>query len=214
MRFGLPLGLMFTVALLMGCGSSDDAAPSADQEADAGPAAASLEAMSFQIALEEPFRIDASPLPGSIGELPLEGNIVLKFLSMERNLTVLPDMIPLVATGYAGDPANITYDAKSTFVAVFHEVTNETDGVLRPGLHVNGVFTMADGAGRQWSPASFATHPFDASAAFALQADRVDPREWVEPGETVTPAIAFDIQTGAAGLRIRSELLGVGVPLG
>ncbi len=196
----------------MSCGSSDDTSPPADQEAEAGPTAASLEAMSFQIALGEPFRIDASPLPGSIGELPLEGNIILEFLSLERDLTVLPETIPLVATGYAGDPANITYNAKGTFVAVFYDVTNETNGVLRPGLHVNGVFTMADGAGRQWSPASFATHPFDASAAFALQADMVDPREWVEPGETVTTAIAFDIQPGAAGLRLRSELLGVGVP--
>ena len=76
-----------------------------DQEAEPGPTAASLEAMSFQIALGEPFRIDASPLPGSIGELPLEGNIILKFLSLERDLTVLPETIPLVATGYAGDPA-------------------------------------------------------------------------------------------------------------
>ena len=66
MRLGLPLGLMFAVALLMGCGSSGDTSPSADQEADAGPTAASLEAMSVQV---------------SLGEPPLEGNIVLKFQS-------------------------------------------------------------------------------------------------------------------------------------
>ena len=181
---------MFAEVLLMGCSSSDDAS-SEDQGAQSGPVAESLDALSLQIGPEEPFRIDASPLPGPVGEPPLEGNIVLKFLSPRRDLSVLQETIPLVATGYAGDPANITCDAKGRFVAVFYDVTNETGGVLRPGPHVNGGFTMVDDTGLQWSPASFATRPFDASAAFA-----------------------FGISAGATGIRLRSELLGMDVALG
>ena len=76
-----------------------------------------------------------------------------------------------------GEPFRI--DASPLPVAVFHDVTNETEEVLRPFSRINGVFTVADDTGRQRSPASFATHPFDASATFALQAEKEHPRECV-----------------------------------
>ena len=54
---------------------------------------------------------------------------------------------------------------------------------------------------------------FDGSAAFALQQDLFDPREFVLKGEEGTTVIAFDIASDATDLRLRSELLGIEVKL-
>jgi hypothetical protein len=99
------------------------------------------------------------------------------------------------------------------YVAVFYSVTNETQGALRPDSHINGAFSLADEAGRQWTAANFGSHSFAVAAAFALQAGLADPRDWVEAGDTATTAIAFDVPVDATGIRLRSELLGVAVSI-
>ena len=207
---------LLTVAMLLGllasaCGSSDDEASEGNTDAAAQPESAPLEAQTYSFSLGEPFRINASQLPPPLGEQPLVGDVVLRFQSVSSGMVLEEETIPSVATGYGGGYRE-TFDAAGMYVTVFYTVTNETDNALVPGTHVNGAFAMVDAAGT-WLPADIGSHGFDASAAFAIQADETDPREWVEIGETVTTAIAFDISADSAEFRLVSELLGVELPL-
>jgi hypothetical protein len=206
----LIVAAMLLMVLAAACGSSDDeGADGAD--AAAQPDSAPLDAQANSFSLGEPFRVPASVLPPPIGEQPLQGNVLLRFVSMSTGLVLEEETVPSVATGYGGGYRD-SYNAAGVYVAVFYSVTNETDNALIPGTHVNGAFSMVDEAGT-WLPADIGSHGFDASAAFAIQADEVDPRDWVEVGETVTTAIAFDVSAGAASMRLVSELLGVELPL-
>lgn len=207
---------LIVAAMLLGilasaCGSSDDEASSDVADAAAQPDSAPLETQANLFSLGEPFRIDASQLPTLIGEQPLQGNVVLRFVSMASGMVLKEETIPTVATGYGGAYRD-SYNAAGVYVTVFYNVTNETDNALIPGTHVNGAFSMVDEIG-SWIPAGIGSHGFDASAAFAIQADEDDPRDWVEMGETATTAIAFDISAGASQIRLVSELLGVELPL-
>jgi hypothetical protein len=207
---------LIVAAMLLGilasaCSSSDDEASSDGADAAAQPESAPLDAQANSFSLGEPFRIDASVLPPPIGEQPLQGNVVLRFVSMASGLVLEEETVPSVATGYGGGYRD-SFNAAGVYVAVFYTVTNETDNALIPGTHVNGAFSMVDEAGT-WLPADIGSHGFDASAAFAIQADEEDPRGWVEVGETMTTAIAFDVSAGAASIRLVSELLGVELPL-
>lgn len=207
---------LIVVAMLLGtlssaCGSSDDEASSDGADAAAQPESAPLDVQANSFSLGEPFRISASPLPPPLGEQPLEGNVVLRFVSLASGLVLEEETVPSVATGYGGGYRD-SYDAAGKYVAVFYSVTNETNNALIPGTHVNGAFQMVDEIGT-WQLADIGSHGFDASAAFAIQADEEDPRDWVEVGETITTAIAFDVSAGAANIRLVSELLGVELPL-
>ena len=59
----------------------------------------------------------------------------------------------------------------------------------------------------------FVVDHFDGSAAFALQKSMFDPREYVLKDQQVNTILAFDIAADAAGLKLRSELLGIEVIL-
>ncbi len=203
---GMLLGILASA-----CGSSDDEAASEDNDAAAQPESAPLDVQANSFSLGEPFRINASLLPPPIGEQPLQGNVVLRFVSMASGMILKEETVPTVATGYGGAYRD-SFNPAGVYVTVFYSVTNETDNALIPGMHVNGAFQMVDEVGT-WQPAGIGSHGFDASAAFAIQSDEVDPRDWVEMGETVTTAIAFDISAGASKIRLVSELLGVELPL-
>ena len=209
---------LFVAAALLGmfataCAMSDDGTTGAAAEAIPEAGSAPLEPQSFSFSLGEPFRIDASQLPPPIGEQPLEGKILLKFLTLTSGLVLKAEMIPIVATGYGGGLTRDTFDPQGVYVAVFYSVTNETDSAMIPGTHINGAFSMIDETGRRWLPADIGSHNFDASAAFALQADEYDPRDWVEAGETVTTAVAFDVSEDATEVRLVSEMLHVELSL-
>lgn len=211
MTLRLIVAAMLLGILAAACGSSDDEAAPEVADAAAQPESAPLAVQANSFSLGEPFRIDASVLPTLIGEQPLQGNIVLRFVSMSSGMTLKDETVPTVATGYGGGYRD-SFDPAGVYVTVFYSVTNETDNALIPGTHVNGAFQMVDEV-RTWEPADIGSHGFDASAAFAIQGDEADPRDWVEMGETVTTAIAFDISAGAVNIRLVSELLGVELPL-
>ena len=179
-------------------------------------AARDLEALGAQFTLGESFSVDAGPLPGPIGEPALKGNLVIQFDSTERDPKVDEDTVPKLGAAYgAGLLQGEQYVSKrGVYFIVNYTVTNDTDGLLKPGAHINGGFTLADGTGREWKPMDFVTDHFDGSAAFALQQDLFDPREFVLQGEQKTTTLAFDIAADATDLRLRSELLGIEVPLG
>ena len=99
-------------------------------------------------------------------------------------------------------------------MAVTYSVTNEATNALRPDIHVAGAFSLADDKGRQYPVASFSTHHFAISAAFAVQGVDHDPRKWLEPGDTITTVMAFDVAKDAGEVRLRSEVLNIEVLLG
>ncbi len=94
--------------------------------------------------------------------------------------------------------------------AAAHKATS----ALRPDIHVAGAFSLADDKGRLYPVANFSTSHFAVSTAIAIQADNDDPRQWLEPGNTVTTVMAFDMPEDAGKVRLRSEVLGIELPLG
>ncbi len=129
-----------------------------------------------------------------------------------------------MSTAY-GDKKGDFFAAEGVYLAVTYRITNEATGPLRPNLHVADTFSVADDQGRLYPVVSTKTRRFGASssargisfpisAAIALQGDNDDPRKWVETGDTVTTVMAFDVAKDAGEVRLRSELLGIELPLG
>ncbi len=174
-----------------------------------------LASLAEQAAVGDSLTLDASVLPGPIGEPALSGNIQMTVNSTERDIKVEEDTVPKLGGAYgAGLVKGEQYTAKrGVYFIVNYTVKNETDGLLKPGAHINNGFTLADATGREWSPMTFQADHFDGSAAFALQQDLFDPREFVLQDEEKTTVIAFDIASDATDLRLRSELLGVEIKL-
>ena len=174
-----------------------------------------LASLGEQAAVGDSLTLDASVLPGPIGESALSGNIMMTVNSTERDIKVEEDTVPKLGGAYgAGLVKGEQYTAKrGVYFIVNYTVKNETDGLLKPGAHINNGFTLADATGREWSPMTFQTDHFDGSAAFALQQDLFDPREFVLQDEEKTTIIAFDIASDAQDLRLRSELLGIEIKL-
>ena len=174
-----------------------------------------LASLGQQAAVGDSLTLDASVLPGPIGEPALSGNIMMTVNSTERDVKVEEDTVPKLGGAYgAGLVKGEQYTAKrGVYFIVNYSVKNETDGLVKPGAHINNGFTLADATGREWKPMTFQQDHFDGSAAFALQQDLFDPREFVLQGEEKTTIIAFDIASDAADLRLRSELLGMEIKL-
>ena len=174
-----------------------------------------LASLGEQAAIGDSLTLDASVLPGPIGEPALSGNIEMTVNSTERDVKVEEDTVPKLGGAYgAGLLKGEQYTAKrGVYFIVNYTVKNETDGLLKPGAHINNGFTLADTTGREWKPMTFQADHFDGSAAFALQQDLFDPREFVLQGEEGTTVIAFDIASDASDLRLRSEVLGIEIKL-
>ena len=174
-----------------------------------------LASLGEQAAIGDELTLDASVLPGPIGEPALSGNLQMTVNSTERDIKVEEDTVPKLGGAYgAGLVKGQQYTAKrGVYFIVNYTVKNDTDGLLKPGAHINNGFTLADATGREWSPMTFQADHFDGSAAFALQQDLFDPREFVLQGEEGTTVIAFDIASDASDLRLRSELLGIEIKL-
>ena len=88
MMLRLIVAAMLLGILAAACSSSDEEEPSGAADAAVQPDSAPLEAQANSFSLGEPFRIDASVLPTLIGEQPLQGNVVLRFVSMASGMTL------------------------------------------------------------------------------------------------------------------------------
>ncbi len=212
--------LVMLSAAVVGCPApenSPDTPTTDDQQALQLPTveAKNLAALATQMGIGDSFTIDANPLQGPIGEPALNGNLVMQVNSTDRDVKVDEDTVPKLGAAYgAGLLRGEQYVSKrGVYFIVNYSVTNDTDGLLKPGAHVNGGFTLADGTGREWEPMDFVTDHFDGSAAFALQLDLFDPREFVLQGERKTTILAFDIAEDASNLRLRSNILGLEIML-
>jgi hypothetical protein len=199
------------------CGGSDDVASEEDEDKAApggkqvieqvDPAAAPL---GLQAVIGEPIRIPGEVLPPPIGEPPLDGSIVITFKTIVRTTSV-----DSASRALAGGASAAFFDPRhGTYLAVFYEVRNESTGGLKPSVHVNDAFELVDGQGRKWDKASYYSHGFEVPYAIAVPLDKGDPRDFVEPGETVEVAVAFDVAADATGLRLRSERLDLEIDLG
>ena len=159
--------------------------------------------LGLQAVIGEPIRIPGEVLPPPIGEPSLDGSIVITFKSIVRTKTFGTD-----AKAFAGGASAAFYDSRhGTYLAVFYEVRNESTGFLKPSVHVNDSFELVDAQGRKWEKASYFSHGFAVPYAIGVPLDKGDPREFVEPGDTIETAIAFDVAEDATGLRLRSERL-------
>ncbi len=212
-------GLLVLLLAAVACSSGEES-ESATEFGDRGAAtlptaeAKDLTSLAKVVAMGESFDMDGSVLPGPMGEQPLSGNIKMQVDSTERDVKLLEETVPRLGAAYTGGYKEGQYNSKrGVFFAVNYTVTNETDGLLKPGAHINGSFTLADGTGREWKPMTFQQDHIDGSAAFALQQDLFDPREFVLQGEEKATTLGFDIPSDAKDLLLRSELLGIEVKL-
>ena len=211
------LVLMFAGAA---CSSGEESESDGVEFGDRGAAtlptaeAKDLASLAKVVAMGESFDMDGSVLPGPMGEPPLSGSIKMQVDSTERDVKLLEETVPRLGAAYTGGYKEAQYDSKrGVFFAINYTVTNESDGLLKPGAHINGSFTLADGTGREWKPMTFQQDHFDGSAAFAMQQDLFDPRELVLQGEEKKTTLGFDIASDAKDLLLRSELLGIEVKL-
>ena len=210
------LVLLFAAAACSSGGDSESDTEFGDRGAATLPTAEAKELASLAkvLAMGESFDMDGSVLPGPMGEPPLSGSVKMQVDSTERDVKLLEETVPRLGAAYTGGYKEAQYDSKrGVFFAINYTVTNESDGLLKPGAHINGSFTLADGTGREWKPMTFQQDHFDGSAAFAMQQDLFDPRELVLQGEEKKTTLGFDIASDAKDLLLRSELLGIEVKL-
>ena len=212
-------GLLVLLFAAAACSSGDEEEPVVEF-GDRGAAtlptaeAGELASLAKVVALGESFDMDGSVLPGPMGEPPLSGNIKMQVDSTERDVKLLEETVPRLGAAYTGGYKEGQYSSKrGVFFAINYTVTNESDGLLKPGAHISGSFTLADGTGREWKPMTFQQDHFDGSAAFAMQQDLFDPRELVLQGEEKKTTLGFDIASDATDLLLRSELLGIEIKL-
>lgn len=210
--------------LFAACGGAEVSEP-ASAEVDAPKAApAELAVLDTQVNMGEPFRIDASPLPAALGAPWLEGTVVFKFESVAAGMSIEDETPALLSSAYA-DKKGDFFAAEGVYVSVTYRITSETTGPLRPNLHVADAFSVADDQGRLYPAVTTKTRRFGASetargisfpvaAAIAIQRDNDDPRKWVDPGNTVTTLMTFDVPKDAGELRLRAEALGIELQLG
>jgi len=166
--------------------------------------------MRTQGVLGEPLRIPGGALPPPIGEPPLDGDIVITFKSIVR-----AESVDSASRALAGGASAAFFEPRhGTYLAVFYEVRNESTGGLKPSVHVNDAFELVDAQGRKWEKANYFSHGFEVPYAIAVPLGKGDPRTFVEPGETVEVAIAFDLAVDVTGLRLLSERLDLEIDLG
>ena len=165
-----------------------------------------LPPLGTQATLGQPFSIDASLLPG-LGVPMLTGELAVNFLWTERGAGVNPDtMFLVIGEGATMLPASKLGKARQgEFVAVHYTVDNKADIRIQPQARLTANLNLIDSQGRKYTPAGIKLHGFAAGSGFALQSGGSDTRDWLEPGNTATTAVAFDIPLDASGLRLRSE---------
>jgi len=215
MRTNLLLIVVLLLIAATACGGSDEADVEEERTAPGGlPAVEQVDlstvSMSNQGVMGEPLRIPGVALPTPIGELPLDGDIVITFKSIVR-----AESVSSASRALAGGASAAFFEPRhGTYLAVFYEVRNETTGGLKPSVHVNDAFELVDAQGRKWDKANYSSHGFEVPYAIAVPLDKGDPRTFVEPGETVEVAVAFDVALDATGFRLLSERLDLEIDLG
>jgi hypothetical protein len=215
MRTSFLLIIVLLLITTTACGGSEEADVEKERAAPGGlPAVEQVDigavSMGNQGVMGEPLRIPGDALPPPIGELPLDGDIVVTFKSIVR-----AESVSSASRALAGGASAAFFKPRhGTYLAVFYEVTNESTGGLKPSVHVNDAFELVDAQGRKWDKANYFSHGFEVPYAIGVPLDKGDPRTFVEPGDTIEVAVAFDVAVDATGLRLLSERLDLEIDLG
>ena len=174
-----------------------------------------LASLGQQAAVGDSLTLDASVLPGPIGEPALSGNITMAVNSTERDVKVEEDTVPKLGGAYgAGLVKGEQYTAKrGVYFIVNYTVKNETDGLLKPGAHINNGFTLADATGREWSPMTFQGRPLRRLCGLRPPAGPVRPTRVRAAGRGEDHHHRLRHRLGRGDLRLRSELLGMEIKL-
>ena len=152
-------------------------------------------------ALDGPVSIDATLLPGLLGEPDLVGQVVLSIDGV--------DTFSSYEDYFDGE-----IRAQGTFLVIYYSIENAATSRIQPSTQINDEFGLVDDRERQWVPAGYSNYGTSVARAFAIEVGRDSPISWVGPGFTGNTAIVFDIPESATGLALRSDKLGVQVDLG
>ena len=163
-----------------------------------------LPPLGTQVTLGQSFTIDASLLPG-LGVPTLTGELAINFMWTERGNAVNSQTMLSVTGATLITASKIGKATQGEFVAVHYTVENKADVRIQPLARLTANLNLIDAQGRKYTPAGFFHHGFLAGSGFALQTGGSDTRDWLEPGNTATTAVAFDVPLDASGLRLRSE---------
>ena len=164
-----------------------------------------LPLLGTQVTLGQPFTIDASLFPAT-GAPTLTGELALEFMWTERGTTVNSETMISVTGATLIIASEIGKATQGEWFAVHYTVENKGDFRIQPVNRITTNLNLIDTQGRKYTPAGFFHHGFLAGAGFALQSGGgSDGRDWLDPGNTATTALAFDIPLDASGLRLRSE---------
>ena len=164
-----------------------------------------LSPLGTQVTLGQPFTIDASLLPAT-GAPTLTGELAVNFMWTERGTTVNSETMISVTGATLIIASKIGKATQGEWVAVHYTVENKSDSRFQPVNRITTNLNLIDAQGRKYTPAGFFHHGFLAGSGFAIQSGGgSDGRDWLEPGNTATTAVAFDIPLDASGLRLRSE---------
>ena len=163
-----------------------------------------LPALGTQVTLGQPFTVDASLLPAT-GAQTLTGELALNFLWSERGTTLNSQTMLSVTGATLIIASKVGKATQGEFVAVHYTVENKADIRIQPLARLTGNINLIDAQGRKYTPAGFQLHGFLVGAGFALQSGGSDTRDWLEPGDAATTAVAFDVPLDASGLRLRSD---------
>ena len=154
--------------------------------------------------LGQPFNVDARLLPAT-GAPTLTGELAVNFLWTERGNVVRPETMLFVTGATLIIASKVGKPTQGEFVAVHFTVEIKSDFRIQPLARLTRNLNLIDAQGRKYTPAGFVTHGFLSGSGFALQSrGGSDTRDWLEPGNTATTAVAFDIPLDATGLRLRS----------
>ena len=164
-----------------------------------------LSPLGTQVTLGQPFTIDASLLPAT-GVPTLTGELAVNFMWTERGNVVNSQTMLFVTGATLIVASEVGKATQGEFVAVHYTVENKSDMRFQPVNRITANLNLIDAQGRKYTPAGFFHYGFLAGSGFALQSGGgTDGRDWLEPGNTATTAVAFDISLDASGLRLRSE---------
>ncbi len=104
--------------------------------------------------------------------------------------------------------------AQGEFVVVYYVIQNDMKSRMQPAVQINDRFIAVDSEGRTWRSIDYRP-PLGTgiSGDFAVLKGGRQPEEWVDPGFSLSTAIAFDIPRDAEGVYLLSKDLNLKLSL-
>lgn len=157
----------------------------------------------LEVSFGSPLTVRGEELSQLAGLPKPDGEVVITFEAVQTASSVKD-----VFTG-KGDLV-----AQGRFVAIQYTVENKLTTKLQPASQINDQCVIVDSEGRKWETIDYrAPLMTGVSGDFAISLGARQPEEWIDPGFVSKTAMAFDIPVGSHNLCLRSESLGINLPL-